>query len=57
MCNDYTYTENPEKDGDSRWVHRPHFDWEQPRTAEIQALRRERFTWVCSESRNYDNKR
>ncbi|MDJ0621067.1 MAG: amylosucrase [Calothrix sp. MO_192.B10] len=26
--NDYKYTESPEKDGDSRWVHRPRFDWE-----------------------------
>ena len=26
--NDYQYTDSPEKDGDSRWVHRPKFDWE-----------------------------
>jgi amylosucrase len=26
--NDYTYTEHPEKDGDSRWVHRSIFNWE-----------------------------
>ncbi|WP_036478795.1 amylosucrase [Myxosarcina sp. GI1] len=26
--NDYTYTEFPEKDGDSRWVHRSAFNWE-----------------------------
>jgi amylosucrase len=26
--NDYSYTDDPEKDGDSRWVHRPTFDWE-----------------------------
>ena len=26
--NNYTYTESPEKDGDSRWVHRSAFDWE-----------------------------
>ena len=28
MLNDYTYTESPDKDGDSRWIHRPAFDWE-----------------------------
>jgi amylosucrase len=28
MLNDYSYTESPEKDGDTRWVHRPEFDWE-----------------------------
>lgn len=28
MLNDYSYTDYPEKDGDSRWVHRPNFDWE-----------------------------
>jgi amylosucrase/maltose alpha-D-glucosyltransferase/alpha-amylase len=28
MLNDYTYSESPEKDGDSRWVHRPAFDRE-----------------------------
>jgi amylosucrase/maltose alpha-D-glucosyltransferase/alpha-amylase len=28
VCNDYSYTEDPEKDGDSRWLHRPSFDWE-----------------------------
>jgi amylosucrase/maltose alpha-D-glucosyltransferase/alpha-amylase len=27
MLNDYTYGESPEKDGDSRWIHRPAFDW------------------------------
>ncbi|WP_200817599.1 amylosucrase [Calothrix rhizosoleniae] len=26
--NDYKYTESPDKDGDTRWVHRPKFDWE-----------------------------
>ena len=26
--NDYSYSDDPEKDGDSRWVHRPTFDWE-----------------------------
>lgn len=26
--NDYTYTQFPEMDGDSRWVHRPIFNWE-----------------------------
>jgi amylosucrase/maltose alpha-D-glucosyltransferase/alpha-amylase len=25
--NDYSYTQDPEKDGDSRWLHRPVFDW------------------------------
>jgi amylosucrase len=30
MLNDYGYTRDPEKDGDSRWVHRPAFD---PETA------------------------
>lgn len=25
--NDYSYTADPEKDGDTRWVHRPAFDW------------------------------
>jgi amylosucrase len=35
MLNDYSYTQSTEKDGDSRWVHRPIFDWERA------ALRRE----------------
>jgi amylosucrase/maltose alpha-D-glucosyltransferase/alpha-amylase len=26
--NDYTYNEHPEKEGDSRWVHRSAFNWE-----------------------------
>jgi amylosucrase len=26
--NDYSYTEDPVKSTDSRWVHRPRFDWE-----------------------------
>lgn len=26
--NDYSYTESPEKNGDTRWVHRSHFNWE-----------------------------
>ncbi|MCL4109424.1 UNVERIFIED_CONTAM: hypothetical protein GTU68_043652 [Idotea baltica] len=26
--NDYSYAEDPEKEGDSRWLHRPQFDWE-----------------------------
>ena len=26
--NDYSYSDDPEKDGDSRWVHRPSFDWQ-----------------------------
>jgi amylosucrase/maltose alpha-D-glucosyltransferase/alpha-amylase len=29
MLNDYSYTKDPEKDGDSRWVHRPFFDWDE----------------------------
>ena len=28
MLNDYGYSENPEKVGDSRWLHRAEFDWE-----------------------------
>jgi amylosucrase/maltose alpha-D-glucosyltransferase/alpha-amylase len=28
MMNDYQYTQSTEKDGDSRWVHRPAFDWQ-----------------------------
>ncbi len=28
MLNDYGYSDSPEKDGDSRWMHRPLFDWE-----------------------------
>jgi amylosucrase/maltose alpha-D-glucosyltransferase/alpha-amylase len=28
MLNDYSYSQDPEKDGDSRWVHRPVFDWD-----------------------------
>lgn len=28
MLNDYSYEQNPAKAGDSRWLHRPHFDWE-----------------------------
>ena len=27
MLNDYTYDQDPEKMGDSRWLHRPLFDW------------------------------
>lgn len=27
MLNDYSYDDNPELTGDSRWVHRPQFDW------------------------------
>ena len=27
--NDYDYDKDPEKQGDSRWIHRPQFDWEQ----------------------------
>ncbi len=27
MLNDYSYENDPEKAGDSRWIHRPHFDW------------------------------
>jgi amylosucrase len=26
--NDYSYTEDPAKAGDNRWVHRPRFDWQ-----------------------------
>lgn len=28
MLNDYSYGQSPEKDGDSRWVHRSKFKWE-----------------------------
>lgn len=28
MLNDYSYRDDPEKDGDTRWVHRPRFDWD-----------------------------
>lgn len=28
MLNDYSYEQDPSKAGDSRWLHRPHFDWE-----------------------------
>ncbi|MGF1590214.1 MAG: amylosucrase [Pleurocapsa sp.] len=28
ILNDYTYIETPEKEGDSRWVHRSAFNWE-----------------------------
>lgn len=28
MLNDYSYKEDPEKTGDTRWIHRPRFDWE-----------------------------
>lgn len=27
MLNDYSYEDDPEKSGDSRWLHRSHFDW------------------------------
>lgn len=27
VLNDYSYSDDPEKDGDTRWVHRPRFDW------------------------------
>lgn len=29
QLNDYGYRESPEKDGDSRWVHRPSFTWKE----------------------------
>jgi len=29
MLNDYTYEQDPEKNGDTRWVHRAKFKWEQ----------------------------
>ena len=28
MLNDYGYADSPDKEGDSRWVHRPKFDWD-----------------------------
>jgi len=28
MTNDYSHEKDPEKAGDSRWIHRPAFDWE-----------------------------
>lgn len=28
MLNDYDYDKDPAKVGDSRWLHRPHFDWQ-----------------------------
>lgn len=28
MLNDYTFDQDPQKVGDSRWLHRPAFDWE-----------------------------
>jgi amylosucrase len=28
MLNDYSYEDDPEHNGDSRWVHRPQFDWD-----------------------------
>lgn len=28
VLNNYDYVKDPEKDGDSRWLHRPAFDWE-----------------------------
>jgi amylosucrase len=28
MLNDYNYEKSPEKIGDTRWIHRPAFDWE-----------------------------
>ena len=28
MLNDYNYEKSPEKIGDTRWIHRPKFDWE-----------------------------
>jgi len=28
LLNDYHYGEDPEKDGDDRWLHRPLFDWD-----------------------------
>jgi amylosucrase/maltose alpha-D-glucosyltransferase/alpha-amylase len=28
MLNDYDYENSPEKIGDTRWIHRPKFDWE-----------------------------
>ena len=40
--NDYSYIQDPAKANDSRWVHRPHFDWQRaerrtdPRTLEGQ---------------------
>jgi amylosucrase/maltose alpha-D-glucosyltransferase/alpha-amylase len=32
MMNDYDYEQDPEKRGDSRWVHRPRFDWDRAET-------------------------
>ena len=31
MLNDYDYEKSPEKVGDTRWIHRPQFDWEKLR--------------------------
>lgn len=28
ILNDYDYSHDPDKEGDSRWLHRPKFDWE-----------------------------
>jgi amylosucrase/maltose alpha-D-glucosyltransferase/alpha-amylase len=28
LLNDYSYSRAPEKEGDTRWIHRPSFDWE-----------------------------
>jgi amylosucrase len=32
MLNDYSYEDDPHKAADSRWVHRPHMDWERAKT-------------------------
>lgn len=32
MLNDYSYEQDPHKAADSRWVHRPHMDWERATT-------------------------
>ena len=31
LFNDYSYTEDPEKAEDSRWIHRPKMDWSIPK--------------------------
>ncbi len=36
MLNDYSYTENPEKKGDNRWVHRPSMNWDQTELRHVE---------------------
>jgi amylosucrase len=45
--NDYRYSGDPAKAQDSRWVHRPHFDWEKAkRRKDAQTVEGRLFQWL-----------